>query len=193
MKHVIKQVIRHDLKNTRMKENKKSPEKSPARLLPGVLFIAILIVVDQITKIMAVRFLGGGQKVILIPGVLEFTLIHNSGAAFGILQNAMLFFYIITAAALVVIVFILARTPSGRRYLPMRLCLCFIAAGAVGNLIDRAVFSYVRDFIYFSLIDFPVFNVADIYITCAAFTMVLLTIFYYTEESDFSFLSLKGE
>ena len=73
----------------------------------------------------------------------------------------------------------------------MRLCLYFIAAGAVGNLIDRAVFSYVRDFIYFSLIDFPVFNVADIYITCAAFPMVLLTMFYYREENDFSFLSFK--
>ena len=155
-----------------MKENKNSPEYPRTKLLPGVLFIVLLIILDQITKIVAVHFLGGGQKVILIPGVLEFTLIHNSGAAFGILQNAMLFFFIITA-------------------LPMRLCLYFIAAGAVGNLIDRAVFSYVRDFIYFSLIDFPVFNVADIYITCAAFTMVLLTMFYYREENDFSFLSFK--
>ena len=162
-----------------MKENKNSPEYPRTKLLPGVLFIVLLIILDQITKIVAVHFLGGGQKVILIPGVLEFTLIHNSGAAFGILQNAMLFF------------FILSRTPSVRRYLPMRLCLYFIAAGAVGNLIDRAVFSYVRDFIYFSLIDFPVFNVADIYITCAAFTMVLLTMFYYREENDFSFLSFK--
>lgn len=174
-----------------MKENKNSPEYPRTKLLPGVLFIVLLIILDQITKIVAVHFLGGGQKVILIPGVLEFTLIHNNGAAFGILQNAMLFFFIITAAALVMIFFILSRTPSARRYLPMRLCLYFIAAGAVGNLIDRAVFSYVRDFIYFSLIDFPVFNVADIYITCAAFTMVLLTMFYYREENDFSFLSFK--
>ena len=174
-----------------MKENKNSPEYPRTKLLPGVLFIVLLIILDQITKIVAVHFLGGGQKVILIPGVLEFTLIHNSGAAFGILQNAMLFFFIITAAALVMIFFILSRTPFVRRYLPMRLCLYFLAVGAVGNLIDRAVFSYVRDFIYFSLIDFPVFNVADIYITCAAFTMVLLTMFYYREENDFSFLSFK--
>ena len=106
-----------------MKENKNSPEYPRTKLLPGVLFIVLLIILDQITKIVAVHFLGGGQKVILIPGVLEFTLIHNSGAAFGILQNAMLFFFIITAAALVMIFFILSRTPSARRYLPMRLCL----------------------------------------------------------------------
>ena len=86
-----------------MKENKNSPEYPRTKLLPGVLFIVLLIILDQITKIVAVHFLGGGQKVILIPGVLEFTLIHNSGAAFGILQNAMLFFFIITAAALVMI------------------------------------------------------------------------------------------
>ena len=165
-----------------MKENKNSPEYPRTKLLPGVLFIVLLIILDQITKIVAVHFLGGGQKVILIPGVLEFTLIHNSGAAFGILQNAMLFFFIITAAALVMIFFILSRTPSARRYLPMRLCLYFIAAGAVGNLIDRAVFSYVRDFIYFSLINFPVFNVADIYVTLSVIFMLILILFKYKDE-----------
>ena len=180
-----------DYKTMHMKEDKRSPENLRAKLLPGIFIIFILIVLDQLTKILAVHFLGGGQKVILIPGVLELTLIHNSGAAFGILQNAMVFFFTITAAALAVIIIILSRIPSSRRYLPMRLCLFFIAAGAVGNLIDRVVFSYVRDFIYFSLIDFPVFNVADIYITCAAFAMVCLTLFYYKEENDFSFLSLK--
>jgi signal peptidase II len=72
--------------------------------------------------------------------------------------------------------------------MPMRVCLCFIAAGAVGNFIDRLLFSYVRDFIYFRLIDFPVFNVADIYITCATAILMLLALFYYKEDDDFNFL-----
>lgn len=74
----------------------------------------------------------------------------------------------------------------------MRVCLDLIAAGAVGNLIDRISLSYVRDFIYFSLIDFPVFNVADMYITCATFTLLLLSLLYYKEEDDFSFLLGKN-
>ena len=63
-----------------------------------------------------------------------------------------------------------------------------IAAGAAGNLYDRITLKYVRDFIYFSLIDFPVFNVADIYVTCSVFVLAFLIFFYYKEE-DLQFIS----
>lgn len=152
--------------------------------------IIILILFDQLTKWIAVQTLGNGQNIILIPGVLELTFVQNRGAAFGILQNAQIFFFLITAAALLAIGFVLLRLPANVRYKPVRICLLMICAGAVGNFIDRLVLSYVRDFIYFSLIDFPVFNVADIYITCATFAMVLLMLFYYRDEEDFSFLNL---
>lgn len=150
--------------------------------------IAALILLDQLTKLAAVRALGSGRSIVLLPGVLQLTYVQNRGAAFGILQNARAFFFVITLAALAVIVHILRRIPDGRKYLPLRICLHLIAAGAAGNLIDRIVLSYVRDFIYFSLIDFPVFNVADIYITCATFVLLALTLFYYREEDDFAFL-----
>ena len=104
------------------------------------------------------------------------------------MQNALPFFVVITLAALCVITYFLLHIPSQKRYLPLRICLCFIAAGAIGNFIDRLRLSYVRDFIYFSLIDFPVFNVADIYITCATILLVLLMLFYYRDEDDFSLL-----
>ena len=119
--------------------------------------------------------LASGKSIPLIKGVLEFSYVENHGAAFGILQNALPFFVVITLAAMAVIIYILTR-------------LCFIAAGAVGNFIDRLLFSYVRDFIYFRLIDFPVFNVADIYITCATAILMLLALFYYKEDDDFNFL-----
>lgn len=159
------------------------------RVLSGLPVIAVLIVIDQITKVIAVNALGSGHRIPLIKGVLEFTYVQNRGAAFGILQNALPFFVIITLAALAVICYILARVPSDRHFLPIRLCLCFIAAGAVGNFIDRLFLSYVRDFIYFSLIDFPVFNVADIYITCATAALILLMLLYYRDEEKLSFLS----
>ena len=76
--------------------------------------------------------------------------------------------------------------------MPLRLVLVFLSAGAAGNLIDRVSLHYVRDFIYFSLIDFPVFNVADIYVTCSVFVLAYLIVFHYREE-DLSFLGVKED
>ena len=156
-------------------------------VLRDLLLVGALVLLDQATKRAAEKALAGGRSIVLIPGVLEFSFVRNRGAAFGILQNARPFFFFITFAALFVIGYALSRLPRDRHYLPARLCLLLIASGAAGNFIDRAALSYVRDFIYFSLINFPVFNVADIYITCAAFAIVLLMVFYYREEDDFSF------
>ena len=61
------------------------------------------------------------------------------------------------------------------------ICILFFS-GAIGNFIDRVIRNYVVDFFYFRLINFPIFNVADIYVTVAAFAMILLGIFYYKEE-----------
>lgn len=167
-------------------KNKTAPASG---LISGLIIIAALVIFDQVTKIISVKGLANGNNVTLIPGVLELTLVQNRGAAFGILQDARILFFIITTAAFCVIVYILRRLPATRHYMPLRICLYFVAAGAAGNLIDRIMLSYVRDFIYFSLINFPVFNVADIYITCSAFALVLLAIFYYKDENDFDFLS----
>ena len=166
----------------------KKPVTSKGQLLLCLLVTVGLIIMDQITKIIAAGALADGRSITLIKGVLEFTFVQNRGAAFGILQNALPFFIIITLAALSAIIYILIRIPADRRFLPMRAALCFIAAGAVGNFIDRLLLSYVRDFIYFSLIDFPVFNVADIYITCATFFLMFMALFYYKEDEDFAFL-----
>ena len=68
--------------------------------------------------------------------------------------------------------------------------LSLIAAGAIGNMIDRIRFDYVVDFIYFVLINFPIFNVADIYVTVSTVILVILLLFVYKEE-DLSFISFK--
>ena len=69
-----------------------------------------------------------------------------------------------------------------KRLRAMKIILMFVAAGAVGNLIDRIRLGYVIDFLYFELIDFPVFNVADCYITVSMFVILLLVIFFYKDE-----------
>lgn len=171
--------------------DQQSPTNKKAGLRQLLVYLPItiiLIILDQITKKIAVDTLSSGRRIPLINGVLEFTYVENRGAAFGILQNALPFFVVITLAALFVICYILAHIPADRHYLPIRLCLCFIAAGAIGNFIDRLMISYVRDFIYFSLINFPVFNVADIYITCATIILMLLVLFYYRADEDLAFL-----
>ena len=74
----------------------------------------------------------------------------------------------------------------------INLILIFFVAGAIGNLIDRIVNNYVVDFFYFKLINFPIFNVADIYVTVAAFAFIILGIFYYKEE-DFEMIFKKKD
>ena len=142
---------------------------------------------DQFTKKWALANLGDHEPVPLIEGILEFLRIENHGAAFGILQGQMSFFYIISAAVGIVILYVLLRMPCEARYYPLLITVSFIAAGAVGNLIDRIFRRSVVDFIYFKPIDFPVFNVADIYVTTATAVMMILILFYYKDE-EFDFL-----
>ena len=159
-------------------------------LLIDVIFLAILIFLDQMTKHFAVVSLKGQTPVKLIDGVLEFNYLENRGAAFGMLQNQKFFFIFIAVVILAVIIYVLGNTPNQKKYTKLHIALVLIAAGAIGNMIDRLRFDYVVDFIYFSLINFPIFNVADIYVTCSAIYLVILLLFVY-KESDLEFLSLR--
>ena len=147
-----------------------------------ILEFCALIILDQITKLWALGTLRGNNPITLIPGVLEFYYVENRGAAFGILQNKQWFFLLITVVVLAVLLWMIPRIPTDSHYLGLRVCLYFIGAGAVGNMIDRIFRKYVVDFIYFRLIDFPVFNVADIYVTVAAVLLIILVVFYYKDE-----------
>ena len=155
------------------------------------LFAAVTLVaavLDQLSKRWALANLGDHEPVPLIPGILEFLRIENRGAAFGILQGRMEFFYLITAVVAAGILYVIFKLPEERKFLPLLVTLAFLLAGAAGNLIDRAFRQSVVDFIYFKPIDFPVFNVADIYVTCSTFALVLLILRFY-EDEDFAFLS----
>lgn len=145
---------------------------------------------DQWTKLLAVDHLRDKPAMVLWDGVFELLYIENRGAAFGMLQGKLLFFLLIAVVVLTGAVFAVVRMPATRKYLPLHLIAMFLSAGAVGNMIDRFTRGYVVDFFYFKLIDFPVFNVADIYVTVSMFVFILLFLFYYKEE-DISCLSFK--
>lgn len=170
--------------------NKNSTANSlsaPKLILADGLLFALLIFLDQITKIRAEEALKGQTPFPIIRGVLELYYLQNTGAAFSMLENAQWFFVIVALIAIGFIAFLLVRMPRTKRMLPLHLTILFIAAGAAGNLIDRVLYQYVRDFIYFSLINFPVFNVADIYVTCATALLIVLILFHYKDD-EFSFM-----
>jgi len=155
-----------------------------------LLFLIVLVFVDQFTKYLAIIKLKNQPAFNIINGVLEFNYLENRGAAFGMLQNQKLFFVFVAVIFLGVIIYVLFKAPEDKKYFSMHILLTMIAAGAIGNMIDRLRFEFVVDFIYFVLINFPIFNVADIYVTVATAIMVIQVLFVY-KDSDFNFLSLN--
>lgn len=146
----------------------------------SLLCVIIGIIIDQYTKYLAVMHLQDAP-IPLIEGVFELQYLENRGAAFGMLQNKQWFFLIITVVLLFFISKLYIELPQTKRVLPLRISLVFITAGAIGNMIDRIRLNYVIDFLYFKLIDFPIFNVADIYVTVSTFFVAFLILFYYKE------------
>ena len=152
--------------------------------------IILLIVADQAAKYWAVSKLKGTSGMTLITGVLELQYLENRGAAFGILQDGKLFFVFAAIVMLTVIAFILVKTPKGKKYRTWHILLTFIAAGAIGNMIDRLRLDYVVDFFYISLIDFPIFNVADLYVSFCTAILIIFVLFF-CKEDDLKFISLQ--
>ena len=126
----------------------------------------------------------------LINGILEFNYLENRGAAFGVLQNQKYFFVFVALIFIGVIVFVLIKVPTQKKYYSLNILLVMIAAGAVGNMIDRVRYDYVVDFIYLVCIQFPIFNMADIYVTTATVILVFQILFVY-KTNDFNFLSFN--
>ncbi len=141
------------------------------------IFLAVVIFgVDIATKFLAKSHLAGSPSIPLIEDVFYLTYVENRGAAFGILQGGLLFFIIVAAVMAVVVVWLL-RTYKTRHTL-MKLGLSFLCSGALGNTVDRIMQGYVVDFFDFRLIDFPVFNVADIFVCIGAGLLAIYFIFY---------------
>ena len=154
--------------------------------------IILLIVADQAAKYWAVSKLKDTSGMTLITGVLELQYLENRGMAFGMLQGKIPLLIALCLLFFCVFLYIYIKIPKTRYYLPLICTALVLAAGAVGNLIDRVFRGYVIDFIYFSLIDFPVFNVADIYVVCSGIFLVFCVCFKYKDENDFRFLNRKN-
>lgn len=148
----------------------------------SVLVIAVLVFWDQYTKLLTVQHLKEADSIALIPGVLELTYVENRGSAFGMMQGQFTFFYIMTAIIILVLIYTLIKTPFNKRYFGLLFMQLLLFSGAIGNLIDRVFRGYVVDMIYFKPIDFPVFNVADCYVTVSCVLLFILLCFVYRDE-----------
>ena len=146
--------------------------------MPYVLLSALIVALDQCVKTLVTRRLMMlGASAPLLPGVLHLILVHNSGASWGILSGRTTLLLAVTG---VVCLALLAILLLDRPAAPLgRLSLAFILGGAVGNAVDRFVQGYVIDMLETEFMSFPVFNVADCFITVGA---ALLCIWVLTDE-----------
>ena len=161
--------------------------------LRHLFYAVVLILIDQLSKYLVRVAFADGSDFTIIPGVFRFVLHKNDGAVWGLgsgTQNSVFYLTIATFLILALILFIYFRIPDTKKYSALLLIITFIFAGAIGNLIDRICLNYVTDFLYFELINFPVFNIADCYVTISVFVLCYLIIFKY-DDNDLNFLSFK--
>ncbi len=154
------------------------------------LLSAMLIAFDQWTKVLAFDHLRINGPIAIIDEIFELRYHENRGAAFGIMQGQKWFFLLVAVAVVIVVLIFLYKMPGEKKMVPLYFCSMLLVSGAVGNVIDRLTRGFVVDFLYFRLIDFPIFNVADCYVVVAAGLLILLTGFYYKDE-DLEFLNSK--
>ncbi len=145
----------------------------------GIFISIVIIALDQYTKQLAISNLMGNRPIVLIENLLELHFVKNYGAAFGILQNQRTFFIIITSLVILGgIVFLFLKKDKVTKF--GKFSSWVLIGGAIGNLIDRVRLEYVVDFIKIdlgSLYDFPVFNVADIFIVAGTGLLIIAILF----------------
>ena len=137
------------------------------------LILSILFVIaDQVVKMWTVNNFSLHEGMEFMKGIVSILYVRNTGAAWGMFEGKMFFFYLITAVAVGTLLYLMFKEKGKSKLLLT--AYAFILAGAVGNFIDRIRLGYVVDMFKFEFIDFPIFNVADI---CLTFGVIIL--FYY--------------
>lgn len=164
----------------------------------AVVLVLAAVLFDQWTKVLAVTNLRLQEDIPLIPGVFVLHYLENTGAAFGVLKDRQLFFIFFTVFVLAFLVYLLFRSliqgirTQKKCFYSLFWSLCFLCAGAIGNLIDRINTGYVVDFLYIKLIDFPIFNVADCYVTMSIAVIFVTILFFFDDQAISSLFRRKG-
>lgn len=145
---------------------------------------AILIGLDQAAKYLALINLKPIGSMVFIKGILDFTFVENRGVAFGMFSGQRWFILLLTGLITVALLYYYKKLPKTKEYQLVRMVMILIFSGAIGNMIDRVFRGYVVDFFEFSFINFPVFNVADIYVVVGVCILAFLILFVMKEPKE---------
>ena len=138
-----------------------------------LLTVVVLVAADQFSKYIVVENIAENSNIVLIKDFFNLTYVKNYGAGFSILQNQKIFLVVIAIIAIVVVTYLLIKSSNSE--VLNRICYLLIIGGTLGNLFDRIRFSYVIDFLDFYIFgyDFPVFNIADSFLTIGCFLLIV--------------------
>lgn len=163
------------------------------RISLAFIVVALLVLLDQLVKyVIDTRFVVGESHPV-IDSVFSITYVQNRGAAWGSLSGKRIFLLAVTFVILCGAVYIYTKLAAQgeKRFQPLRISLVFLIAGAIGNMIDRIVRGFVVDMFDFCLINFPVFNVADIFVTCSFIVIVFLILVKYKDDELEEIIRIK--
>ncbi|WP_078380964.1 signal peptidase II [Sutcliffiella halmapala] len=150
------------------------------------LIALFIIIVDQVTKWLVVQYMELGENIPIIENFLYLTSHRNQGAAWGILQGQMYFFYVITTVVVIGLIVYIKKLPYDQKW--MKFALSLMLGGAIGNFIDRLLHQEVIDFIntWIFTYDFPIFNVADSALVIGVGIILVLTLLEGKKEKELS-------
>ena len=137
-----------------------------------VLFVAGIVATDQVTKFLTVANIPLYQDVPFLPGVLNLTYVQNTGAAFSSFEGQQWLFALIFLVFTGLVLYEYFKKPMGFTTFE-RWCIAAIYGGGLGNMIDRIRLGYVVDMLEITFIEFPVFNMADCFITCGCILLMV--------------------
>ena len=150
-------------------------------ILP-IIAVAALVLLDQGTKLWALGSLKPIHNMTVVDGFLDLTFVENRGVAFGMFSGQRWFILLLTGIVTVGLIYFYKTLPRTKEYRPVRLSLILVLAGALGNIIDRMFRGYVVDFFEFTFFEWPVFNVADIYVVAGVILLAVMILFVIKEE-----------
>ena len=146
-------------------------------VLPIILLVT-LVAIDQIVKHLAVVYLMPIGSYTVIDGFFSLVYVENTGMAFGLFRGLRWVFVAISIVIFICIGAYYFKMPNTKYHNTVRVFLVILLGGALGNFIDRLFTGYVVDMFAFTFINFPVFNVADIFIVCAAIGLFVVLLFF---------------
>ena len=160
-------------------------------ILP-IIAVVVLILLDQGTKFWALARLKPIHNMTLVEGFMDLTFVENRGVAFGMFSGQRWFILLLTGIIAVGLIWFYMTMPKKKEYFPLRVSLVLVLSGAIGNIIDRLFRGYVVDFFEFTFFEWPVFNVADIYVVVGVILLALMVMFVVKDE-DLELKKKKGE